>query len=180
MMIKAYVDAYRVFQDDDFLKSARLAAEFIKSELFNSKGDILRQPSNNGKEIIGFLDDYAFYIEALISLYEVTFQIDYLNQAKALADKVLSDFMEEGDTAFNFTSHHAEKLIANKKDIMDDVIPSSNSVLIRQLFKLGLFFDDSDYRSTAMHVLVNVFPQIETYPSAFSNWAIQVLEEVVG
>ena len=180
MMINAYVNAYRVFEEEEFLSSAKTAAAFIKAELFNESGELLRQPSNNGKEIIGFLDDYAFYIEALISLYEATFQIEYLNEAKVLADKVLSDFWEEGNTAFNFTSHQAEKLIANKKDIMDDVIPSSNSMLIRQLFKLGLFFDNDIYRSTAMQVLANVFPQIKTYPSAFSNWAILLLEEVVG
>src|SRR5690606_32960622 len=126
------------------------------------------------------LDDYAFYIEALIALYEATFEIEYLNEAKQLADKSLNDFWEESSPAFNFTSHQAEKLIANKKDIMDDVIPASNSVLIRQLFKLGLFFDEDRYRSAAMQVLVNVFPQMKTYPSAFSNWAIQLLEEVFG
>lgn len=180
MMITAYVDAYRVFQDDDFLLSAERCASFIKNELFSSKGGLLRQPAHNGKEIVGFLDDYAFYIEALISLYEATFQIEYLNDARSLADQVLKDFWTEGDTAFNFTSHHGEKLISNKKDFMDDVIPSSNSMIIRQLFKLGLFFDCEEYRSIAMQVLINVFPQMKTYPSAFSNWCIQLLEEVFG
>ncbi|HLW07381.1 MAG TPA: hypothetical protein VKY45_07440, partial [Marinilabiliaceae bacterium] len=180
MMIKAYVDAYRIFREEEYLITAKTAATFIEKELFNSKGDLLRQPSYNGKEIAGFLDDYAFYIEALIALYETTFQIQYLEKSKVLVDKVLVDFWQENDTAFNFTSHQSEKLIANKKDIMDDVIPSSNSVLIRQLFKLGLFFDIDLYRSTAMQVLVNIFPQIKTYPSAFSNWSIQLLEEVFG
>src|SRR5690606_29810901 len=180
MMIKAYVDAYRVFREEEYLAAAKTAASFIERELFNKDGDLLRQPLYKGKEIIGFLDDYAFYIEALIALYETTFQIHYLKQSKALVDKVLTDFKHENDPAFNFTSHKAERLIANKKDIMDDVIPSSNSVLIRQLFKLGLFFDVDSYRSTAMQVLVNVFPQINTYSSAFSNWSLQLLEEVFG
>jgi uncharacterized protein YyaL (SSP411 family) len=180
MMIKAYIDAYRVFQEDEFLESAKTASIYIDKELFNENGDLLRQPAFNGKEIVGFLDDHAFYIEVLITLYETTFQIDYLEKARMLIDKVLIDFKHDNDTAFNFTSHHAEKLIANKKDIMDDVIPSSNSVLIRQLFKLGLFFDNDSYRSVAMQVLINVFPQIKTYPSAFSNWSIQILEEVFG
>src|SRR5690606_5344017 len=114
MMIKAYVDAYRVFQENEFLLSAETAASFIKKELFNKDGNLLRQPSINGKEIIGFLDDYAFYIEALIVLYEATFRIEYLDEAKVLADKVLKDFWTEGDTAFSFTSHQAEKLITNK------------------------------------------------------------------
>ena len=180
MMTKAYADAYRVFQEEDFLKSAEKAAEFAKNNLFNSTGVLLRQPPHNGKEIIAFLDDHAFYIEALISLYEATFKIEYLSEARSIADQVLKDFIEEGSTAFNFTSRHAEKLIADKRDVMDDVIPSSNSVLIRQLIKLSVLFDEERYRATAMQVLINVFPQIKKYPSAFSNWGIQLLEEVFG
>ena len=180
MMIKAYTDAYRVFDENEFLNAAATAAKYIEQELFNLRGDLLRQPPHLGKEIPGFLDDYAFYIEALIGLYEATFIFAYLEKAKDLADKVMRDFMIPDDTAFLYNSHASEHLIARKKDIMDDVIPSSNSVLIRQLMKLGLLFDDEGYRSTAMQVLVNVFPQVKTYPSAFSNWGVQLLEEVYG
>src|SRR5690554_312699 len=180
MMIKAYTDAYRVFDEEDFLNSAATAAKYIEQELFNIRGELLRQPPHQGKEIPGFLDDYAFYIEALTGLYEATFTFAYLQKAKELADRVMRDFMIPDDTAFLYNSHTSEHLIARKKDIMDDVIPSSNSVLIRQLLKLGLLFDDEGYRSTAMQVLVNVFPQVKTYPSAFSNWGVQLLEEVYG
>src|SRR5690554_1188904 len=58
MMIKAYVDAYRVFREEEYLTAAKTAVRFIEKELFNSNGDLLRQPSYNGKEIAGFLDDY--------------------------------------------------------------------------------------------------------------------------
>ena len=154
--------------------------QFIEENLINVDGDLLRQPIHRGQQILGFLDDYAFYIDALIGLYEASFEVNYLNRANELANKALTDFHQEGDSVFNFSSRKAEQLIANKKDIMDDVIPSSNSVFVQQLFKLGLFFDNDNYRSIAMRTLVNVFPQINTYPSAFSNWAILVLDDVVG
>ena len=63
---------------------------------------------------------------------------------------------------------------------MDDVIPSSNSMLIRQLSKLGLIFDENEFMSLSNQILANVVPQIKSYGSTFSNWAIQLLEEVVG
>lgn len=180
MMIRSLSDAYRVFDQPDFLDVAKKCDQFISENLLRANDRLLRQPEHRGRQILGFLDDYAFYIDALIGLYECTFEVGYLLRAKKLTDRVLVDFWQKGDTVFSYSSQEAEQLIADKKEVMDDVIPSSNSVFVGQLFKLGLFFDDDNYRSMAMQTLANVFPQIKTYPSAFSNWAILVLEEVVG
>lgn len=180
MMVRAFTDAYRTFNHQEFLDAAIKCEQFVNESLVDENDDLLRQPVHQGRKTVGFLDDYAFYIDALIGLYEASFEIEYLNRAKKLADKVLLYFWQEGDTVFSYSSKKAEQLIADKKEIMDDVIPSSNSVFVSQLFKLGLFFDADRYSSLAMQTLVNVFPQIKTYPSAFSNWAILVLNEVVG
>lgn len=180
MMIRAFTDAYRTFNQQEFLDVAVSCDQFIKENLLDGEGNLLRQPEHHGRQVLGFLDDYAFYIDALIGLYEATFNVEYLNRAKGLTNRVLSDFRQEGDTVFSYSSKKAEQLIAEKREIMDDVIPSSNSVFVTQLFKLGLFFDEDKYRSMAMQTLINVFPQIKTYPSAFSNWAMLVLNEVVG
>lgn len=180
MVIRAFTDAYRTFNKQEFLDVAVSCDQFIKENLLDGEGNLLRQPEHHGRQVLGFLDDYAFYIDALIGLYEATFNVEYLNRAKGLTNRVLSDFRQEGDTVFRYSSKKAEQLIAEKREIMDDVIPSSNSVFVTQLFKLGLFFDEDKYRSMAMQTLINVFPQIKTYPSAFSNWAMLVLNEVVG
>src|SRR5690606_23926530 len=127
--------------------------QFISENLVNANGDLLRLPEHRSNHVLGFLDDYAFYIDALIGLYESTFEVQYLHRAKELANKVLDDFRQEGDSVFSYSSMKSEQLIADKKDIMDDVIPSSNSVFVDQLFKLGLFFDDDRYSSMAMQTL---------------------------
>jgi len=180
MMLKAYLDAYRVFNDQLFLNVALKNAGYIQANLRGKNGNLLRQPANGDRSIAGFLDDYAFYLEALLSLYEATFDEKWLTEAKEIADFVISHFYEDGMPAFFYTSQSAEKLITRKFDLMDDVIPSSNSVFVRQLFKLGLLFDESRYTVLANQVLGNVIDQIKAYGSAFSNWAIQLLEEVVG
>ncbi len=180
MMLKAHIDAYRVFKEDKFLQVALQNAAYIKRNLIHLDGYLLRHAIEKTSPISGFLDDYAFYIEALIALYEVTFDEKWIYEANELADYVIDNFFEEGASAFFFTSKQAEKLIARKFEIMDDVIPSSNSVLIRQLSKLGLIFDRIEFIDLSNQILANVFPQIKSFGSTFSNWAIQLLEEVLG
>src|SRR5690554_4313076 len=165
MMLKAHVDAYRVFNEDRFLKVALENAAYIKSNLKHPDGYLLRHAIAETSPIFGFLDDYAFYIEALIALYEVTFDEKWLYEAKDLAEYVIENFYENGASAFFFTSKQAEKLIARKFEVMDDVIPSSNSVLIRQLSKLGLIFDQTEFIDLSNQILANVFPQIKSYGS---------------
>jgi uncharacterized protein YyaL (SSP411 family) len=181
MMLKAHIDAYRIFNEDRFLQAALQNAEYIKVNLKQSDGELLRHViTAESNPISGFLDDYAFYIEALIALYEVTFDEKWIYEAKELADYVIENFYEKEASAFFFTSKKAERLIARKFEIMDDVVPSSNSVLIRQLTKLGLIFDETKFIDLSNQILANVFPQIKSYGSTFSNWAIQLLEEVMG
>ena len=180
MMLKAHLDAYRVFNEDSFLQVALQNVLYIQTYLKHPEGYLLRHAIAETDPIRGFLDDYAFYIEALISLYEVTFDEKWIYEAKELAEYVIENFYEEGSSAFYFTSKKSEKLIARKFEVMDDVIPSSNSVLIRQLSKLGLIFDETRFIDLSDQILANVFPQIKAYGSTFSNWAIQLLQEVMG
>src|SRR5690606_14851302 len=81
MMLKAFVDAYRVFGVSEYLEVALANAAFIKARLYAEDGGLWRQPPTNGKTIGGFLDDYAFTIEAYIALYEATFNEDWLAEA---------------------------------------------------------------------------------------------------
>lgn len=180
MMLKAYIDAYRTFNKKEYLTVAERNAHFILRKLITEEGTLLHQPQTPFKTITAFLDDYAFVIEAFIALYEVTFNKAWLDQAKSLADYTLAQFYDRQAGAFYYTSDLTEVLITRKFEIMDNVIPSSNSVMAHQLNKLGVIFEDSTYKEIAAQLLANVFPQIRTYGSAYSNWAIRLLEEVYG
>jgi len=81
---------------------------------------------------------------------------------------------------FFYTPANGETLIARKHEIMDNVIPASNSVMAQNLKSLGLLFDENRYTEKADLMLAAVHPQIKTYGSAYSNWAIQLLNEVTG
>ncbi|MGV3764014.1 thioredoxin domain-containing protein [Parapedobacter sp.] len=180
MMLKGFVDAYRVFDEPGYLDVALANAAFIKMRLYAEDGGLWRQPPANGKAIGGFLDDYAFTIEAYIALYEATFDEAWLHEAKRLVAHVLGNFYDATTSTFYYTSVHADPLIARKTETMDNVISSSTSTIARQLRWLGLAFDEPDYTAIAEQQLAKVVPHIAPYGSAYANWATHLLDEVSG
>jgi uncharacterized protein YyaL (SSP411 family) len=182
MMLKAYTDAYRVFGQPEFLAKAKRSADFIQSKLID--GNEIRRvysSTNSSDEWAGaFLDDYAFVIDGLIGLYEVSFDESILFKAKLLTDYSISEFYDTKSGMFFYTPNSAEQLIARKQEIMDNVIPSSNSVMANNLYKLGHFFEEQNYLDISLSMLRNVHPHIKSYGSAYSNWAILLLNNVFG
>ncbi|MDR0263397.1 MAG: thioredoxin domain-containing protein [Sphingobacterium sp.] len=180
LFLKGLIDAYQSLGNSHFLELALNNAQFICTYLIQDDAQLLHQPKDNNRAITGFLDDYAFTIEAFIALYEATFDLNWLTKARQLADKAIALFYDGSQKTFYYTSSEAEELIARKSEIMDNVIPSSSSTMVRQLKRLGLLFDDENYIAITDQLLANVFPQIKTYGSAYSNWAILLLEEIYG
>lgn len=175
LFLKGLVDAYRTFGNAHFLDLAEGIANFIEEHCCQN-GRLLHQPSDHNRTILGFLDDYAFTIESYIALYEATFEEKWLEKAKSYLEIAISQFFDDQEAIFYYSSSDAEVLIARKSEIMDNVIPASSSTIVRSLFKLGVLFDNSRYTEIADRVFANVFPHIKSYGSAYSNWAIQLLE----
>jgi len=182
LMLKGLTDAYKAFADSKFLDLALKNADFIKNNLIDSKGAIKRVYSNSAKTTAhtAFLDDYAFVIEAFIGLYEVTFDESWLNESLKLTNYVLKNFYDPGIGMLYYTSETGEELIARKHEITDNVIPASNSTMALNLYKLGHFFSHEHFIEQAQQMLKNVFPSIKTYPSAYSNWCILLMNEIFG
>ncbi|QKJ30112.1 thioredoxin domain-containing protein [Mucilaginibacter mali] len=180
LMLKGLCDAYRVFDIPEYLELALKNAEFITQDLITSDNKLIRVYKKGSAEGIAFLDDYANVIDAFIALYEVTFDVQWLTRAKDLTNITIADFYDEANGIFFYTGDGDEQLIARKSEIMDGVIPSSNSVMARNLKKLSLFFDDERYAEISSQLLRNIFPLIAKYGSSYSNWAILLQEEVLG
>jgi len=169
-MLKGYVDAYRVFGDPSYLETAKKNATFLINKQLKTNG-VLNHNYKDGKSSInGYLEDYASLIEALISLYQVTFNEVWLEKAKELTDYTNLHFKDETTQMFYFTSDTDDDLIARKIQIIDNVIPSSNSIMAHNLFKLGHYYADSEYSKQAKQMLTNIVPKIDDSPSAYSNW----------
>jgi uncharacterized protein YyaL (SSP411 family) len=170
LMLKGLVDAYKVFGEQSFLDLALQNACFIKTNMQNGKG--LCHSYKNGKATItGYLEDYAFVIDGYIALYEATFDEEWLNEAGLLTKYVVKNFYDEAEKLFFFTDTNAEKLIARKKELFDNVIPASNSVMAKNLYTLGLLLDKPSYTELAESMLATVKKLIVSDPQYLSNWA---------
>ncbi len=170
LMIKGYVDAYRVFQDSSFLNVALKNANFILKKQINSEGSLFRNYKEGISSINAYLIDYATTIDAFISLYQVTSDENWLIAARNLTNYSFDNFYDESSNMFFFTSIKDPKLVTRNIDFRDNVIPSSNSIMAQNLFKLSHYFDNSNYSNTATRMLNNVKPEMSTYGSSFSNW----------
>lgn len=180
LVIKGLCDAYKAFTEDKFLKTALQNAAFITDKLYSTDGGLYRCYKDGTASINAFLDDYALLIQAFISLYEVTFDEKWINKAKKLCEFTIIHFKDKESGLFFYTSDEDEALIARKCEIMDNVMPSSNSVMAWNLKKLALFFDIPEYESLYKGMLRTVEPHIVSYGSAYSNWASLLLDEVTG
>ncbi|SCW42078.1 thioredoxin domain-containing protein [Mucilaginibacter sp. NFR10] len=182
LMLKGLTDAYRTFNKPEYLELALNNAGFILNNLLGQNGRLSRvySATSSPDKPVAFLDDYANIIDGLIALYEVTFNEHWLQQARSLADTAIAHYYDKAKGIFFFTADDDEQLIARKSEIMDGVIPASNSVMARVLKKLGLLFDNESYIEVSAQLLRNVMPQLAKYGSAYSNWVTLLLDEVFG
>lgn len=180
LMLKAFSEAYRIFNKQEYLDIALANARFIRSELYAGNGGLLHQPADSNRSIPGFLDDYAFCTEAWMALYEATFDEQWLLEAKRLTDYVIEHFLNKNEGIFYYTDDRTDPLIARKSELMDNVMPSSNSTMFRAIQKLGVIFDLENYNGLVQAVLPRLVPEMYKYGTAYSNWAILLLNEVCG
>ncbi|MBS1537371.1 MAG: thioredoxin domain-containing protein [Bacteroidetes bacterium] len=170
LMIKGYVDAYRVFGENKYLQKAIINAEFILKNIINKNNELTRNYKNNKATIPALLDDYAFTISAFISLYQATFDEKWLYKAKDINDYVLLHFFDIESGMFFYTNKNYSNLIARKMEVADNVIPSSNSEMAKNLFTLGLYFDNDEYVKKSIQMFCNVQKNVHENIRFYSNW----------
>ena len=169
IMLKGFVDAYKALEEPKYLELALQNANFIIKNLWSNEGNLFHNYKNQKSTINGYLEDYSLVIDAFISLYEVTFEEKWLLNAKRLTDYSLEHFYDEETGFFAFTSNLDEALITSHFETEDNVIPASNSVMAKNLFQLGIYFENSYYEKVSQQMLRNIMPGVN-YPSAYSNW----------
>lgn len=182
LMLKGLCQAYRAFNNPKYLELALQNAGFISASLISQNSRISRVYNVNtaGETPVAFLDDYANIIDGFIALYEVTFDEQWLQQAKKLTDTAIAHYYDEINGIFFYTADDDEQLIARKSEIMDGVTPASNSAMAINLKKLGLLFDHEGYAAVSAQLLRNIMPQLAKYGTAYSNWSLLLLDEVFG
>jgi uncharacterized protein len=176
LMLKGYVDAYKAFDEKKFFDAALRNGEFILNKMMSEDGRINRNFKNNKSNINAFLDDYAYTIEAFISLYEATFDEKWIYSAKKLVDYVLLHFKNQQVDFFFYTSDLDDPLITRKIDFSDNVTPSSNSSLTSGLIKLSKFFYDEPYEELSDIMLKAIKQYAVMNPTFHSYWLCNAIK----
>jgi uncharacterized protein YyaL (SSP411 family) len=180
LMITGYLDAYTALGHQEYLSAAIRNAQFIIDNQIENDGRIYRNYKNGKASINGFLDDYALTINAMIKLYQATFDIKWIDQANTLSDYCTAHFFNPDTKMYDYTSDLDPPLIAKKAEYADNVIPSSNSAMARSLFMLGTLTYNKEYTEIAQQMLNNMIPQLEdnSYLSFYSNWYQLLLDQI--
>ena len=172
LMLKGYADAYRVFGEQKFLDAALKNADFLLNNQLK-EGNRLNRNYKDGKSVINaFMDDYALLIDAFVALYQATFDEKWLNKSEDLTQYVMANFYDEKSRMFFYTSSQDAPLVARKKELSDNVIPASNSVMAKNLFHLGTYLYKDEYTQLSRDMMNTIIIQFEDsgQPSFYSNW----------
>ncbi len=170
LMLQGYVDAYKAFDQKEYLDKAVKIAEFILQKQLRSDGGLNRNFKNGKSTINGYAEDYATVIQAFISLHEITLDEKWLILSKEIMEYTIVHFYDSTSGMFFYTSKEDPSLIARKTEVIDGVISSSNSIIGNSLFKLGHYFYDKKMTQISKQMLNNLKVEIIKNPLGYSNW----------
>ncbi len=167
LMISAFAKAGQALGDEIYQEAAVRAADFLIGRMYDrASGVLLRRFRDDDAAIPGFLDDYAFLIQALIDLYETRFRIGDLDVATALADRMIAVFGDTEQGAFFSTAAGDPNLILRIKEEYDGAEPSGNSIAILALLRLAELTNRDSYREFANRALAALCAKSAGQPTA--------------
>lgn len=173
LMLAAFAEAGAVLERDDFVRAAIRNAEWVLEKMTFRDPDgrmrLYRTHREGESRLNGYLEDYSFYAEGLLRLYEATFDRRWLQAARSLADAMRACFQDEREGGFFATSSDHEVLIQRLKDWDDNATPSGNSVALETLARLAVFTGEDSYRQSVARVLRKLGPILERHPYGFAR-----------
>ena len=164
--VKAAVDAVTFT-----LETMRPEGRLLRSFRSDGSGETIRH--------LGVCEDYAFLLEACLALYESTHELPWLLEARWAADEAIRLFADEGSGGFFTTGSDGENLVVRPKDLMDNAIPSANSVLAMQLQRLALFTGNAAYEKHALGAIQLVLDAVRRSPQGFGH-ALEAVDFYTG
>jgi len=171
LMLAAFAEAARVLDRADYRTVAENNAEFILSTMMKD-GRLFRtwkaQPGE--AKLMAYLEDYAFYADGLLALYQTTFDPRWFQQARSLMDVVLEHFADNNHGGFFDTADDHEMLVTRPKSLQDNATPCGNSMAVRVLLQLTAYTGQAAYETPAVTALASLQQAMVQYPAAFANW----------
>ncbi|MGI9056168.1 MAG: thioredoxin domain-containing protein, partial [Pyrinomonadaceae bacterium] len=178
LMLATFSEASAILQSDEYLEIAKNNADFILENL-QKDGYLLRTYKDGRAKLNAYLEDYANFTDGLIELFQVSGEVKYLQEARRLADLMITEFWDEEAGGFYFTGNNHEELILRSKDYTDNATPSGNAAAADALLKLSKLLGDEKYEKFAVKVLRLIAPQMRRYAGAFGR-SLSTLEFYLG
>jgi uncharacterized protein YyaL (SSP411 family) len=169
LVISALAEAGAVLEREDYLDAARAGARFLLEELRDADGRLLRSWKDGQAKLNAYLEDHAFLLEALLTLYESSFEPRWFAAARQLADSMIERFADEQNGGFFETSADHERLVARRKDLEDHPIPAGNSSAAYGLLRLAALTGEHEYERRAASVLRLLHELAPRHPQAFGH-----------
>jgi uncharacterized protein YyaL (SSP411 family) len=169
LAIAALADAGAVLGRGDYLEAARACADFLLETMRDDQGRLRRTYKDGDARLNAYLEDHAFLLEALLALYEATFEVRWFTQARALAETMIERFGDPERGGFYATSSDHEELIARRKEVGDHPIPSGNSSAAMGLLRLAALTGESRYEEVALGVFALFAQPAVQHPDSFAH-----------
>jgi uncharacterized protein YyaL (SSP411 family) len=169
LMISALAEAGAVLERPDDLDAARAAADFVLASMRDADGRLLRTFKDGRARLNAYLEDHAYLLEALLTLYEASFEPRWFAEARALADTTIERFADDEHGGFFETSSDHERLLARRKDLEDHPIPSGNASAAYGLLRLAALTGEAAYEERAVGILRLLHEPAIRYPQAFGH-----------
>ena len=170
LMLKGLTDAYRFLGDNRYLDLALNNAHFIEKNFIQNNGDLYHNHKAGKSSIAGYLEDYSAVIDGFIGLYEITFDEKWIRLAQRLTERCFENYYDKASALFFFTSKKEEYVIRRTLETGDNVIPASNSMMCKNLFKLSRLLLSSEYDDKARAMLVKMQGRMIEHPESHANW----------
>jgi uncharacterized protein len=169
LMLAALAEAGAVLERDDYVDAAVACADFVLRELRDGRGRLLRTWKDGRAHLNAYLEDHAFLLDALLTLYEATFDARWFAAARELADTTIAHFADPERGGFFSTADDHEQLLARRKDLEDSPIPSGNSAIALALLRLARLTGEDSYEGHARGVIALLHPIAARHPLAFAH-----------
>ena len=174
LMLASFSEGGAILNRPDYTRAAQRNAEFVLSEL-RRDGLLLRTWKDGKAKFNAYLEDYAFLIDGLVTLYETDGELRWFTEALTLTERMIDEFWDAENGGFYFTGRSHEQLIVRSKDYFDNATPSGNSVAAGVLLRLATLTSNETYRNYAVSILQSVSDTARKYPSGF-GYALSAID----
>lgn len=179
LIMAGLAKAGRIFEEEKYINAAEECWEFLDTHMMDEQHHLKHRYRKGDVAIDGHADDYAFVIWGLVELYQATFNSEYLKEAIQLNEQFIQLFWDNEDGGFYFTSESAEELLGRKKEIYDGAMPSSNSVAMMNLLRLGRITGNPDWEQMADEAQKLFAKNMKKAPTGFGA-ALQSVDFITG